>query len=78
MESFIINPGERYDFILHTLVSTSRNYWMRLHGLDDCANKFVHQEAILRYSGAPDTDPEEPTDYEYGAREGRVCIKYCN
>ena len=78
MESFIIHSGERYDFILHTLVSTPGNYWMRLHGLSDCSDNSVHQEAILRYSGAPDTDPEEPTDYEYGAREGRVCIKYFN
>ena len=74
MESFVIHPGERYDFILHTMMSTPRNYWMRLHGLDDCANKSVHQEAILRYSGANDTDPDESTDYEFGAREGKVRI----
>ena len=75
MESFIIHPGERYDFILYALImSTPGNYWMRLHGLDDCASKSVHQEAILRYSGAPDIDPDEPTDYEYGAREGMVSM----
>ena len=68
----VIHAGERYDFILNATVTPVRNHWMRVHGLDDCSNKSVHQEAILRYSGALEKDPIEPTDYEFGAREGMV------
>lgn len=54
VESFIINPGERYDF---TLVAnqTIGNYWIRGRTLE--MNRVTMAEAILRYDTAPENDP---------------------
>ncbi|XP_033746713.1 laccase-25-like [Pecten maximus] len=47
-ESFIINPGERYDFNINTDQVTG-NYWIRAETLEVNAHK---SEAVLRYTGA--------------------------
>ncbi|XP_069141618.1 uncharacterized protein [Argopecten irradians] len=52
-ESFIINPGERYDFII-TANQTVGNYWIRAETLEI---KLHRVEAILRYQGAPEVEP---------------------
>ncbi|KAK3579382.1 hypothetical protein CHS0354_029684 [Potamilus streckersoni] len=54
VESFVINPGERFDFILIANQSVS-NYWIRAETLE--VNKGHRTEAILRYRGAPDKEP---------------------
>ncbi len=74
VESFVVHSGERYDFVLAADVTPPRSHWVRAHGLGDCTD--VHQEAILRYAGASDEDPEEPADYESGAREGMVTFPF--
>ncbi|KAL3853426.1 hypothetical protein ACJMK2_016981 [Sinanodonta woodiana] len=54
VESFIINPGESFDFILvaNRIVS---NYWIRAETLE--IHKHHRTEAILRYHGALITEP---------------------
>lgn len=53
-DSFIINVGERYDFVL-TTDKPIGNYWIRAITLESDRNHTT--EAVLRYSGAPDEDP---------------------
>ncbi|XP_021357767.1 laccase-2-like [Mizuhopecten yessoensis] len=48
VESFIINPGERYDFIINAN-QVIGNYWIRAETLEVNAHK---SEAVLRYNGA--------------------------
>lgn len=52
-DSFIINAGERFDFIL-SANQTVGNYWMRAKTLESNRNTSV--EAIVRYEGASETD----------------------
>ncbi|KAK3595591.1 hypothetical protein CHS0354_009547 [Potamilus streckersoni] len=54
VESFIINPGERFDFILYADKPVS-NYWIRGKTLE--VDKNHTTEAILRYKGAPANEP---------------------
>ncbi|KAL3853270.1 hypothetical protein ACJMK2_016825 [Sinanodonta woodiana] len=54
VESFIINPGERFDFILFADKPVS-NYWIRGKTLE--VDKLHIAEAILRYEGAPANEP---------------------
>ncbi|KAK6994735.1 laccase, partial [Biomphalaria glabrata] len=55
VESFIINPGERYDFVVVANQSID-NYWIRGETLE--VNVKNHTAlAIFRYANAPDTDP---------------------
>lgn len=54
VESFVINPGERFDFVLHTNQRIG-NYWIRTQGLLLCGN--ASGGAILRYQGAPPGNP---------------------
>lgn len=63
-------PAERYDFVINTNRPVG-NYWIRFSGgAVNC--DFKHQEAILRYEGAAEADPVEPTgfdvDFELGKR----------
>lgn len=53
-ESFVINPGERFDFEI-TANQTVGNYWIRGITLEKDTPHIA--EAILRYAGAADTDP---------------------
>ncbi|KAK3579372.1 hypothetical protein CHS0354_029673 [Potamilus streckersoni] len=54
VESFIINPGESFDFILVANQAVS-NYWIRARTLE--IDKNHRTEAILRYDGAPISEP---------------------
>ncbi|OWF42004.1 Laccase-4 [Mizuhopecten yessoensis] len=54
VQSIIINPGERYDFLLNASQSPS-NYWIRAKTLEINLNHTA--EAILRYKGARDVEP---------------------
>ena len=71
VDSFVIFAGERYDFVLHA-DQVVGNYWIRARGLNDCVGKKTHQAAILRYEGAPETDPAGVVDYESANRLGTV------
>ncbi|CAE1312421.1 unnamed protein product [Acanthosepion pharaonis] len=51
---FVINPGERFDFII-TTNETVGNYWIR--GKTTEIEKNNRFEAILHYEGAPDEEP---------------------
>ncbi|XP_046357790.2 laccase-like [Haliotis rufescens] len=53
-ESFIINPGERIDFILNTTNAVD-NYWIRAQTLEKGVDH--RAEAILRYEGASEAEP---------------------
>ena len=64
--------GERFDFVLEANNNVS-NYWMRLFGLADCSVRNMHQEATLRYSGAPEEEPSQNTTYMDTDRRGLVC-----
>ncbi|XP_066915217.1 uncharacterized protein [Clytia hemisphaerica] len=54
-ESFVINPGERYDFILDANQPYG-NYWIRAVSLEE-NGKDHSVEAILHYKQAPDSEP---------------------
>ncbi|XP_062608275.1 uncharacterized protein LOC134270113 [Saccostrea cucullata] len=56
VESFVINPGERFDFILEAN-QTIDNYWIRGKTLERIPRTTV-AEAILRYDGAPVEEPK--------------------
>ncbi|XP_046583057.1 laccase-2-like [Haliotis rubra] len=53
-ESFIINPGERIDFIINTNNAVD-NYWILAQSIEKGVDHKA--EAILRYEGAPDAEP---------------------
>lgn len=71
VDSIVIDAGERYDFVLNADQDVD-SYWIRMHGLMDCGPKQVFQSAILRYQGAPETEPEEILTFENTARPGKV------
>lgn len=57
VQSIIINPGERYDFLLSAHQHPS-NYWIRAKTLEINLNHTA--EAILHYKGARDEEPSSP------------------
>lgn len=73
VDSLVIDAGERYDFVVNAAQAVS-SYWIRLHGLMDCAPKQVFQAAVLRYNGAPDIEPQEILSYENTNRAGKVQV----
>ena len=78
VESFIINGGERYDFVL-AADEVPGNYWIRYRGLGDCHTHTVQvsETAVLRYKNSSDDEPSGPTKYEDSIRSGVVCAA-CN
>ncbi|KAL3866697.1 hypothetical protein ACJMK2_043978 [Sinanodonta woodiana] len=68
VESFIINPGERFDFIIYANSAIS-NYWIRGLSLEATSNHSA--EAILRYNGAPN---EEPTTSKRSCTQNNNCV----
>lgn len=72
VDSFIINGGERYDFVL-SADKEPGNYWIRYRGLGDCDSKVrVSEVAILRYKGSKDEEPSGTARYEDANRSGIV------
>ena len=67
-ESFIINPGERYDFEI-TANKEVKNYWVR--GITLEKNVDHKAEAILRYEGSA---AEEPTTSRWRCSEDNPCL----
>lgn len=54
-ESFIINPGERYDFLLRATQEIG-NYWVRAESMEHNVKDHT-VEAVLHYEGAEDKEP---------------------
>ncbi|XP_065652013.1 uncharacterized protein LOC100198324 [Hydra vulgaris] len=69
VESFIINPGERYDFIL-TADQPYGNYWIRADSLE-VGVKDHTIEAVLHYEGSLEV---EPTSNRQNCFSYRPCI----
>ncbi|XP_015584710.1 laccase-4 [Cephus cinctus] len=71
VDSFMINGGERFDFVL-SANQTPDNYWIRYRGVGDCETSLVtvSKEAILRYNGADNIEPSGTTTYEDANRAG--------
>ncbi|XP_060076442.1 uncharacterized protein LOC132556068 [Ylistrum balloti] len=67
-ESFIISPGERYDFILNANQSIG-NYWIRAESLE--SNNMHRALAILRYNTAV---VSEPTSSKQPCTASSECI----
>ena len=65
-DSLVLFAGERFDFLLAEPVNPPANHWLRITGLGDCSDEWygAHQEAILRYTGAPLEEPRESDDYQ--------------
>ncbi|XP_059140775.1 uncharacterized protein LOC131928704 [Physella acuta] len=89
VDSFIINPGERYDFVIKTDQANLKNYWIRVQSLEN--NTRTTGWAILRYRGAAEEDPySQPrlctkTDFchvlncpftYFPLREHKVCVNF--
>ncbi|CAE1312425.1 unnamed protein product [Acanthosepion pharaonis] len=80
----LINPGERFDFII-TANETIGNYWIR--GITTEIKKNHTFEAILHYEGAPDEEPnsspknctqDDPSDTPDVDCRGDPKKNYCN
>lgn len=71
-DSFIINAGERYDFVI-TADKPIANYWIRAKTLE--SNRNTTTEAILRYKGATETDPS--TNPRICTAENRCLVVNC-
>ncbi|KAH9508127.1 fatty-acyl coenzyme A oxidase [Bulinus truncatus] len=56
VESFIINPGERYDFVINT-TNDVNNYWIRAETLEVNVTNHIAL-AILRYKNSTETYPQ--------------------
>ncbi|XP_037951148.1 laccase-like [Teleopsis dalmanni] len=67
VQKLSIHGGERFDFILHANQEVG-NYWLRIKGYNFCKIKSLHQEAILHYMGAKQTErPKGEVTYDYEA-----------
>ncbi len=60
--------GQRYDFILETNQAVD-NYWFKAHGLIHCEKDLSNVYAVLRYQGAPPSEPDGDKDED---RRGMV------
>ena len=48
VESFVLTPGERFDFILNARQDVD-DYWIKVRGEGECLGKQIYQRAILSY-----------------------------
>ncbi|XP_065567197.1 uncharacterized protein LOC136031488 isoform X1 [Artemia franciscana] len=71
VDAITIAAGERYDFVINAN-QTPDNYWIRFHGLIDCAPLKAHQVAILHYEMADFDEPEGLVNYENCYVDGKV------
>ncbi|XP_060585722.1 uncharacterized protein LOC132741548 [Ruditapes philippinarum] len=74
VNSFMIHPGERYDFVL-LANQTSGDYWIRIQSYGDCVggDNDGHGAAILHYNGYVGNDDYMPnTNVEDFSQEGIV------
>ena len=69
VDYFTVFSGERYDFIVDASQEIG-NYWIRMKCLEVPGKP--HQTAILRYSGAKEVEPEEPSGFDDMKTTGKV------
>ncbi|XP_045192997.2 uncharacterized protein LOC123549187 isoform X1 [Mercenaria mercenaria] len=71
--SFMIHPGERYDFVLNANQAAG-DYWIKVEAYGDCAgNNDGHGAAILHYDGyTGNTDYMPNTDVEDFTHKGTI------
>ncbi|XP_042890220.1 oxidoreductase OpS5-like [Penaeus japonicus] len=62
VDSLEILSGERVDLVLEANQPVD-NYWIRIVGIAECSTKQCMQGAVLRYEGAPDSDPSGNLEY---------------
>ena len=67
VDYFIIYAGERWDFVVNASQPVG-NYWINLKGLLDG----LHTTAILRYKGAPESNPAGNPSYDTMTAAGVV------
>uniref|UniRef100_A0A0A9W3I8 Laccase-12 n=1 Tax=Lygus hesperus TaxID=30085 RepID=A0A0A9W3I8_LYGHE len=75
VDSFMMEAGERYDFVLPTLENATGCYWMRIRALGDCdvSKSSVHERAFVCYDGAEPNEQLMPAvSYELAERKGKV------
>lgn len=75
VDTFIINAGERYDFVLEANQKPD-NYWIRYRGMGDCNKNGIKisEVGILHYNNTEENEPKGSTSYEDGYRSGVVNI----
>ncbi|KAF7995608.1 hypothetical protein HCN44_006715 [Aphidius gifuensis] len=71
VDSFMLNAGERYDFVLNAN-KKPKNYWIRYRGLGDCLKKNIKasEVAVLHYNEVENNEPSEAIGYENSYRSG--------
>ncbi|XP_057332184.1 uncharacterized protein LOC130672020 isoform X1 [Microplitis mediator] len=71
VDTFIINAGERYDFVLDANQKPD-NYWIRYRGMGDCNKNGIKisEVGILHYNNTEENEPKGSTSYEDGYRSG--------
>ncbi|KAF6212859.1 hypothetical protein GE061_010569 [Apolygus lucorum] len=75
VDSFMMEAGERFDFVLSTLENATGCFWMRIRALGDCddTKSSVHERAFVCYGGAePNEERMPPVSYELAERIGKV------
>ena len=61
VNSFVINPGERFDFVIKANQAVE-TYWMTFRGLLLCETGGAFGRAILKYETARDVEPPEVSE----------------
>lgn len=69
VDSFVITPGERYDFVLNANQDVG-TYWIKIRGLLACPLSLG--SAILRYNGSTVDEPSSPINNVTTIRDGIV------
>ena len=75
VDYFIIYAGERWDFVVNASQSVG-NYWINMKGLLDGKPKKSHTTAILRYKGAPESNPAGNPSYDTMTAAGVVSLLF--
>uniref|UniRef100_A0A2C9M1W6 Plastocyanin-like domain-containing protein n=2 Tax=Biomphalaria glabrata TaxID=6526 RepID=A0A2C9M1W6_BIOGL len=73
VESFIINPGERFDFVVDAN-QTVNNYWIRAETLEVNVSNHIAL-AIFKYANSPDFDPN--TSRKNCTKNDRCLVANC-
>ncbi|BES92073.1 Multicopper oxidase [Nesidiocoris tenuis] len=75
VDTFMMEAGERYDFVLPTIENGTGCYWMRIRALGDCDEdkSSVHEEAYVCYDEAiPGDQDMKPVSFKLAERKGKI------
>ncbi|XP_001999611.2 laccase-4 [Drosophila mojavensis] len=67
-DGFFLTSAERFDFVLEAN-QYAKNYWVRVRGYEQCADRKLYQGAVLSYRGAARS--ELPQGDILGSRQSR-------